>query len=58
MMMAFSFFRFFGLRKAWQYEDLIWGLFMNKYIFPGADASAPLGFVINKLEGAGFEMWT
>jgi cyclopropane fatty-acyl-phospholipid synthase-like methyltransferase len=28
-----------GLRKTWQYEDLIWGLFMNKYIFPGADAS-------------------
>ena len=45
-----------GLRKAWQYEDLIWGLFMNKYIFPGADASTPLGFVVNKLEGAGFEV--
>lgn len=45
-----------GLRKAWQYEDLIWGLFMNKYIFPGADASTPLGFVIDKLEGAGFEV--
>lgn len=45
-----------GLRKCWQYEDLIWGLFMNKYIFPGADASTPLGFVINKLEGAGFEV--
>jgi len=23
-------------------EDMIWGLFMNKYIFPGADASLPL----------------
>ncbi|EER41913.1 sphingolipid C9-methyltransferase [Histoplasma capsulatum H143] len=45
-----------GLRKAWQYEDLIWGLFMNKYIFPGADASTPLGFVIDRLEGAGFEI--
>lgn len=45
-----------GLRKAWQYEDLVWGLFMNKYIFPGADASTPLGFVIDKLEGAGFEV--
>ncbi|KIX95063.1 uncharacterized protein Z520_09373 [Fonsecaea multimorphosa CBS 102226] len=45
-----------GLRKYWQYEDLIWGLFMNKYIFPGADASTPLGFVIDKLEGAGFEV--
>ncbi len=45
-----------GLRKCWQYEDLIWGLFMNKYIFPGADASTPLGWVIDKLEGAGFEI--
>lgn len=45
-----------GLRKSWQYEDLIWGLFMNKYIFPGADASTPLGFFVDKLEGAGFEV--
>ncbi|KAL9105755.1 MAG: hypothetical protein Q9187_008659 [Circinaria calcarea] len=45
-----------GLRKCWQYEDLIWGLFMNKYIFPGADASTPLGWVVDKLEGAGFEV--
>lgn len=45
-----------GLRKWWQYEDLIWGLFMNKYIFPGADASTPLGFVIDRLEGAGLEV--
>ncbi|DAA73935.1 TPA_exp: Uncharacterized protein A8136_3921 [Trichophyton benhamiae CBS 112371] len=45
-----------GLRKSWQYEDLIWGLFMNKYIFPGADASTPLGFVTERLEGAGFEI--
>lgn len=45
-----------GLRKSWQYEDLIWGLFMNKYIFPGADASTPLGFFVDKIEGAGFEV--
>jgi cyclopropane fatty-acyl-phospholipid synthase-like methyltransferase len=45
-----------GLRKTWQYEDLIWGLFMNKYIFPGADASCPLGWFVDKLEGAGFEI--
>ncbi|KAL6249988.1 hypothetical protein RBB50_002289 [Rhinocladiella similis] len=50
------FFQYAGLRKAWQYEDLVWGLFMNKHIFPGADASTPLGFVIDKLEGAGFEV--
>ena len=45
-----------GLRKAWQYEDLTWGLFMNKYVFPGADASTPLGFFVDRLEGAGFEI--
>lgn len=45
-----------GLRKSWQYEDLIWGLFMNKYIFPGADASTPLGWFVDQLEGAGFEI--
>ena len=47
--------RSIGLRRAWQYEDLVWGLFMNKYIFPAADASCPLGFVISQLERAGFE---
>ncbi|KAK7923247.1 hypothetical protein PG985_007318 [Apiospora marii] len=45
-----------GLRKPWQYEDLIWGLFMNKYIFPGADASTPLGFFVDKLEASGWEI--
>jgi cyclopropane fatty-acyl-phospholipid synthase-like methyltransferase len=45
-----------GLRRAWQYEDLVWGLFMAKYIFPGADASCPLGFVVNQLERAAFEV--
>ena len=45
-----------GLRKPWQYEDLVWGLFMNKYIFPGADASAPLDFFVGSLEKAGFEI--
>jgi len=45
-----------GLRKPWQFEDLNWGLFMNKYIFPGADASTPLGWFVDKLEGAGFEI--
>ncbi|KAF4445848.1 cyclopropane-fatty-acyl-phospholipid synthase [Fusarium austroafricanum] len=45
-----------GLRKAWQYEDFIWGLFLNKYIFPGADASTPLSFYVGCLESAGFEV--
>ncbi|KZP27684.1 cyclopropane fatty acid synthase domain-containing protein [Athelia psychrophila] len=45
-----------GIRPTWQYEDLIWGLFMNKYVFPGADASLSVGWVVNKLEAAGFEV--
>lgn len=45
-----------GLRRAWQYEDLVWGLFMSRYIFPGADASCPLGFVVSQLERAAFEV--
>lgn len=45
-----------GLRRAWQFEDLVWGLFMTKYIFPAADASCPLGFVTDHLERAGFEV--
>lgn len=50
------FLQYSGIRKSWQYEDLIWGLFMNKYIFPGADASTPLGWTIDKMEGTGFEI--
>jgi cyclopropane-fatty-acyl-phospholipid synthase len=45
-----------GLRWAWQYEDLVWGLYLNKYIFPGADASTPLFAYITCLESAGFEV--
>lgn len=45
-----------GIRNNWQYEDLIWGLFMNKYVFPGADASCALGWVVNQVESAGFEV--
>jgi len=45
-----------GLRRAWQYEDLCWGIFMGQYIFPGADASCPLGWVATQLERAGFEI--
>jgi len=45
-----------GLRRAWQYEDLNWGLFMAKYVFPGADASCPLAWVIEQAEAAGFEI--
>jgi len=47
-----------GLRRAWQFEDLIWGIFMGTYIFPAADASCPLGFVVEQCERAGFEVHT
>ncbi|KAL2817616.1 S-adenosyl-L-methionine-dependent methyltransferase [Aspergillus granulosus] len=45
-----------GLRQAWQYEDFIWGLYLNKYIFRGADASTPLWYYVKCLEAAGFEV--
>jgi len=45
-----------GLRQAWQYEDFIWGLYLNKYIFRGADASTPLWNYIRSLEMGGFEI--
>lgn len=38
-----------------QPEDLIWGLFMNRYIFPGADASLPLSSMLRAAEAAGLE---
>ncbi|HSC88494.1 MAG TPA: cyclopropane-fatty-acyl-phospholipid synthase family protein [Polyangiaceae bacterium] len=36
-------------------EDMIWGLFMSRYIFPGADASLPLSSMLRAAEDAGFE---
>lgn len=41
-----------GLRA----EDMIWGMFMNKYIFPGADASLPLSDMCRYMEKAGFDI--
>ena len=41
-----------GLRP----EDLIWGLFMNQYVFSGADASLPLSAMTEYAEKAGFEV--
>jgi cyclopropane fatty-acyl-phospholipid synthase-like methyltransferase len=45
-----------GLKAGIHKESLIWGAFMNEYIFPGADASMPLSFVVARLERAGFEI--
>jgi cyclopropane fatty-acyl-phospholipid synthase-like methyltransferase len=44
-----------GLRRGLRPEDLIWGLFMNKYIFPGADASLPPAGMLKAMEKAGWE---
>jgi len=38
------------------YEDLVWGMFMDEHVFPGADASCPMGWVVTHLEQAGFEV--
>jgi len=38
------------------YEDIVWGMFMDQHVFPGADASCPMGWVVTKLEQAGFEV--
>ena len=35
---------------------MIWGLFMNKYIFPGADASLPHSEMVKAMETAGFDI--
>jgi cyclopropane fatty-acyl-phospholipid synthase-like methyltransferase len=39
-------------------EDMIWGLFMNKYVFPGADASPPLSTMLRAMEKAGFGIYS
>jgi cyclopropane fatty-acyl-phospholipid synthase-like methyltransferase len=45
-----------GLRPQYDAHDITWGLFMSKYIFPGADASLPLNYVIKQFEKANFEV--
>jgi sphingolipid C9-methyltransferase len=47
-----------GLRRGLRPEDLIWGLFMNKYIFPGADASLCPAAMLAVMEKAGWETHT
>jgi len=38
------------------YNELIWGLFMEQHVFPGADSSTPLGWIVEHMERAGFEV--
>ena len=45
-----------GLRRKLQPEDLMWGLFINKHIFPGADAALPLSSMLKVAEKSGWEV--
>merc|ERR1711988_512989 len=45
-----------GLRQGSNWQDVQWGLFMSRYIFPGADASTPLNWYVRQMELAGFEV--
>jgi len=45
-----------GLRKAMRPEDLMWGLFMNRHVFPGADASLPCAGMLKPMEKSNFEI--
>jgi cyclopropane fatty-acyl-phospholipid synthase-like methyltransferase len=45
-----------GLRRRLQPEDLMWGLFINKHIFPGADAALPLSSMLKVAEKSGWEV--
>lgn len=45
-----------GFCKYWQFEDFIWGFFMNKYIFFGVDVFIFFGWFVDCCEGVGFEV--
>jgi sphingolipid C9-methyltransferase len=45
-----------GLRRLLRPEDLMWGLFMNKFVFPGADGALPLSSMLKVVEKAGWEV--
>ncbi len=44
-----------GLRRGLDKESLIWGLFMSKYVFPGADASLCPAPMLKAMEKGGWE---
>ncbi len=49
-----------GLRRQMlkEPETLVWGLFMNRYIFPGADASLTPAGMLSAMEKAGWETFS
>ncbi len=47
-----------GLRRGFRPEDLVWIMFMGKFIFPGADASLCPSAMLKPLEKAGWELFS
>jgi sphingolipid C9-methyltransferase len=45
-----------GLRRGFRAEDLVWIMFMGKYIFPGADASLCPSAMLKPIEKSGWEL--
>lgn len=45
-----------GFRPSWQFEDLVWALYVDRWVFPAGDASCPLSWVVTQVENAGFEV--
>jgi cyclopropane fatty-acyl-phospholipid synthase-like methyltransferase len=45
-----------GLRSIRKPEDLMWGLFMNRHVFPGADASLPPSGMLKAMHKSQFEV--
>ncbi|KAJ0375673.1 hypothetical protein COL26b_006179 [Colletotrichum chrysophilum] len=43
-------------RRAWQYEDLVWGLFLKRHVIPWMTMGWDLGKYVTALEEAGFEI--
>lgn len=43
-------------RRAWQYEDLVWGLFLKRHVIPWMTMGWDLGKYVTSLEEAGFEI--
>ncbi|KAH9232454.1 hypothetical protein K456DRAFT_1725768 [Colletotrichum gloeosporioides 23] len=43
-------------RRAWQYEDLVWGLFLKRHVIPWMTMGWDLGRYVTSLEEAGFEI--
>jgi cyclopropane fatty-acyl-phospholipid synthase-like methyltransferase len=45
-----------GLRRKPKPEEMMWGLFVNKFIIPGADGALPLSSMLETAEDCGWEV--